>query len=166
MEKGMKLSEAIRLGSLLRRQTFGPFFSSTNCGTCAMGAALEAVGQLKQLNAPKTDATKINSRRVRKIWPWLKWRLDLHHCPWCSRLESFPNVYYLIVHLNDDDHLSREKIAELMTKIEIQVSNQLEPNPSDEARAKLLDLEAHLPQGRKKTHGHKAEETRSLSTVG
>jgi hypothetical protein len=147
----MKLSEAIRLGSFLRPQTFGPF--SDKCGTCAMGAALEAVGKL----AKTTDT---NSNRVKKIWPWLAWNLQLFQCPWCGVYKSFSSIFFLIVHLNDVDHLSRQKIAEMIERVENQATRQLEPNPSEEARAKLEDLESHLTPQRKRKEtkdGQKSE---------
>lgn len=147
----MKLSEAIHLGSMLRPQIYGPY--SSRHGTCAMGAALEAVGKLGR-------NTATNERRMDRIWPWVAWRLEMRYCPNCARIGRFKNIHDLIIHLNDEDHVSRGQIAELMHKVEKQALDQLVPNPSEEARAKLGDLESHLTTKKKRkeqNHGKKSE---------
>src|SRR6185436_16765159 len=97
----MKLSEAIRLGAMLRPQSFTNGFDGT--GTCAWGAAFEAVGY-----APK--GFKFDGA-------WMpKWGEHEFHklfdksraCPDCgARFTSD-----MIVHLNDDHRLTREPIAD------------------------------------------------------
>ena len=121
MEKGMKLSEAIQLGSMLRPQVFNSFGDPADPeGTCAMGAALEAVGRL-------VVATWANERRVRKIWPWLTWSFQpTRYCPYCHLPINAKTVFSLIIHLNDNDHLSRGQIAAVITEIEKQAQKQLE----------------------------------------
>lgn len=137
----MKLSEAIRLGAMLSPQTYGPF---SDChGTCAMGGALEAVGKLAK-------RTRTNFTRVRQIWAWLKWDFKLSHCPHCGRVERFRNVYNLIAHLNDDDHLTREQIAELVLRIEGRAAQQIDMLVPSYRKLRLGELEANLGKKRKK----------------
>lgn len=138
----MKLSEAIQLGSMLRPQTFGPFADS--CGTCAMGAALDAIGQ----KIFKTG--KVNEKRIRKIWPWLTWRLKVKRCPWCGIRDDFTDVFYFIVHLNDEDRLPRQEIADLIATMEVKVRAQIDMLVPDYQTLRLGQLEANLPLPRKK----------------
>lgn len=140
-DKKITLSEAMQLGAMLRPQTFGPF--SDNCGTCAMGAALEAVGQLFL-------TSQTNEKRIRKIWPWLNWRLTLTECPWCGVSRTFHDMYYLIVHLNDHDRLSRQTIASLLYEIEGQASKQIALLDPTCQQRELHQLEANLDAVRKR----------------
>lgn len=96
----MKLSEAIRLGSLLKPQGFGVHSGFLYASaTCAFGAAECALG-----------------RRViaYKVWPWL---LKERPCPECG--EEMPETTFVISnHLNDIHKWPRERIADWVATIE------------------------------------------------
>lgn len=97
----MRLSEAIRLGAMMRPQAFRTLFTIDEA--CALGAALLAVG------AAQEQAL----RSVRKRWPWA---LTVSaNCPSCGR--SCP-VFGVITHLNDDHRWTREKIGTWIAEIE------------------------------------------------
>ena len=83
-------SEAIRLGSMVRPQAR---FRFSGDGSCAFGAALEAVGGIAEMDP----------------WPWpeLLWRED--KCPACGKAESVVNI---VMHLNDLHRWVRERIAD------------------------------------------------------
>jgi hypothetical protein len=155
----VKLSEAIHLGSMLRPQIYGDY-AEKDGGTCAMGAALDAVGKLGKSRSSFEN-------RLNKIWPWLAWRLEISNCPYCGGIIRTKNIHHLIIHLNDKDKISRVRIAELIGRVEKQATDQLEPNPSQKARAKLADLESHLTTKRKRKeiphHGSKKSESASLA---
>lgn len=113
----MKLSEAIKKGSQKNKQAFGfltrRIIDESNelvITTCALGAAY--VGAFNQL--PYGVDGKNPYHRLRELFPELQTiysNLDETYVAvrGCS-LES------QIVHLNDTQHLSREKIAELLEK--------------------------------------------------
>lgn len=101
----MRLSEAIRLGAMLRPQAFGVIFDGS--GTCALGAAYEAIGKLHRME--ECDA--------REDWPWLK--NDKLVCPECGGSPGFgPSV--ISAHLNDNHLWTREQIADWVETIEQQ----------------------------------------------
>jgi hypothetical protein len=56
----MRLSEAIRLGAMMKPQAFGASFHDGR--TCALGAALDAIGRVREcyLNAPDYWAMLVN----------------------------------------------------------------------------------------------------------
>jgi hypothetical protein len=81
----LKLSEAIRLGAMLRPQDFGQYHSPL--GTCALGAAEDAGFDFAVLRIPNM------------------WRT----CPGCG--VQADTVRYLIVHMNDRHRWTREQIA-------------------------------------------------------
>ncbi len=61
----MKLSEAIRLGAMIRPQARGAFFKGG--GSCALGAALEAVGvEYYEYGGISPD----DYRQIHTRWPW------------------------------------------------------------------------------------------------
>jgi hypothetical protein len=97
----MKLSEAIRLGAMLKPQGFGLGSGNPRAeATCALGAAYEAA-------------------RVTGSWPSLLLVFpQLKHieelaCPVCRDKQDG-----LIAHLNDDHRWSREQIADWVEQIE------------------------------------------------
>ncbi len=128
-----RLSEAIRLGSVIRPQTFGAIYSWVGPGykakTCALGAALEACGCLKRSrriagkNEKDTrgnvlpEGTMITSYRR---WPDNLWRIlclpakDPCPCGFTGRLIE------VIPHLNDTHHWTRQEIADFVERVEIQ----------------------------------------------
>ena len=113
-DKIKKFSEAIRLGASFRGQTFGGLFTQDGDGTvsrtCAIGAALEALGEpLKEF---------INQE---SCWdsPWqpLAERFGLCEkfvCPTCKATEA--NLLRGIAHLNDTHTYTREAIADWLEK--------------------------------------------------
>ena len=97
---GLKLSEAIRLGAMMKPQGFGAYF--TGGGSCAIGAALDAIGR----------------RRLAEVhWPILMCRLDAAMIP-----VQMPEgcVGTVIAYMNDDYKWTREEIADWVEGIEAQ----------------------------------------------
>ena len=100
----MKLSEAIRLGSLLGPQLFGILHNDAG-GTCAWGAALVAVSHFRW-----------DRGFVMGIWPWVL--SDISPCP-ADNCDKQHRAYYMIVHLNNDHRWTREHIADWIATIEL-----------------------------------------------
>lgn len=61
----MKLSDAIRLGAMIRPQLQGRMFSDKH-GTCASGAALEACG------SQRFGVRDFTFDALHKLWPWVR----------------------------------------------------------------------------------------------
>lgn len=106
----MKLSEAILLGSTKRPHAQLAWFSSK--GTCALGAALDAVGLLLE----DSGAGRVNVYAAIRCWPWLGNLLTGAGCLECG----YANCTYmrLFVHLNDKHGWSRPRIAALVAAME------------------------------------------------
>lgn len=104
----MKLSDAIRLGAMLRPQAFGRAFRDQ--GSCAFGAALEATGM------------KYNGRRrridvfVAERWAWAD-DGQATRCPECRGVFA-SGAGEIVVHLNDTHLWTREQIAAWVEMIE------------------------------------------------
>ena len=99
----MKLSEAIRLGSMMKPQAFRAFY--INGGSCALGAACDAIG----INA-----------LIMSEWP-IAWRTfldDFRLCPECGH-ETKPGQLHTISHLNDSHRWTRERIADYVETVEL-----------------------------------------------
>jgi hypothetical protein len=95
----LTLSEAIRIGAMLKPQAFGWY--EQGGGTCAIGAAGDAVGGL-------TNVTKTR-------WPIL----DAHvMCPVEACSGNVHNVGAIVVHLNDNHQWTREQIADWVQTVE------------------------------------------------
>ena len=98
----MKLSEAIRLGSMTSLQAFGMMKNYGNGNTCALGAAREAIG---------LDA-----------WCAIEWPLQDVACPVCQEVRfvlssairdySCSGLFYAIAHVNDVHRWTRPQIAD------------------------------------------------------
>lgn len=107
----MKLSEAIRLGSMLRPQGFQSIAKEGR--TCAIGAAYEAVG---------IDCAALKSKSIPERFAIIGLHLpqvlatDLIPCPACARLHN--GVGYTIPHLNDHHRWTREQIADWVETLE------------------------------------------------
>jgi hypothetical protein len=102
---GVKLSEAILLGSVTGPQIIGSL-SDRDSGTCALGAALKACG----ISIVDLEDVPVAS----SVWPWLS-RAQV--CPVCR--EKVREVTYVITnHLNDRHLWSRERIAEWVASVE------------------------------------------------
>lgn len=98
----MRLSDAIRLGSMLGPQYFGDFYSGAGA-TCAFGAALEAI-----------DLVFVDSDDVVRQWPWI---VQIVPCP-CGLCRERLRVVDAVPHLNDDVYWSRERIADWVESLE------------------------------------------------
>ncbi len=119
---GMKLSEAIRLGAMLGPQCHGPYIQvnrttlatlmgypvieRVECATCAMGAALLAVGR-RDLLGLTPDYVNPQS-----VFPDLDRYVD------CAPIGRSGNIYNIIVFLNDRLFWTREQIADWVRTVE------------------------------------------------
>ena len=105
----MLLSEAISLGATMRPQAFGTFLDADG-RTCAMGAALDAIGLIKTKRYHYDDALD--------AWPWLESEAPVK-CPVCHQ---FDGVWMIIAdHMNNLHRCTREAIAEWVATIEPRV---------------------------------------------
>jgi len=114
----MRLSDALMLGSTLRSPGFGG--ELTEGGTCARGAAVEAVGKLVV-----KPAIGENLGIFWAEWPWT--RTASEPCPVVDCryntvmiFMTLGRVSWLITHLNDQHQWTREKIASWIRQIEPQ----------------------------------------------
>jgi len=138
----MKLSEAIRLGAMLRPQ--GRYCILGKAGTCALGAALEAAGHLdewKRLHVLGSD--KMNEFWFkREIWSDFRYSMSVH--PVNSHVQA--PVHDIIVELNDAHLWTRERIADWVATIEPQ--DEPPTQPTHEVTHEVLDQPAHSADGR------------------
>lgn len=124
MEQSIPLSQAIRLGAMIKRQAFGSIDEvveikvtllgqeivlATESATCALGAAFDAIGKLSVYQNLEDS----------QYFPILA---VIETCPvtTCSDVcrmsgESLDNI---ITHLNDDHYWTREQVAEWVEVIE------------------------------------------------
>lgn len=101
----MKLSDAIRLGSMIRPQAFGEYYA--HGGSCAAGAAFEAVG-IPEINDSAWSAQEETWNRT----------LGRHvGCP-VNQCCFGRSVVNMVVHLNDDHQWTREQIADWVEGLE------------------------------------------------
>lgn len=108
----MRLSEAIRLGAMLKPQGFGDYWTRGGRATCAIGAACEASGI--------SFADYLRSAPVATFEQRHDANGDRRECPACSVRRSQYSMTALVIHLNDDHHWTREQIADLVETIERQ----------------------------------------------
>lgn len=101
----IKLSDAIKLGSMLRPQGFGRTFTLSG-KSCAVGAALESVGVLYN--------PEVRTAAVYSYWPWID--IQSAMCPCDSNVHD--SVEGIIVRLNDVHLWSREEIASWVATVE------------------------------------------------
>ena len=102
----MKLSEAIRLGAMLAPQGRTRLLSADG-STCALGAALAAVGQLASVgNDPQGYDT------IKAVWPWLGHQQAMFPSGMTGR------VLGGIWQLNDTHGWTREQIADWVAQVE------------------------------------------------
>lgn len=106
----MKLSEAIRLGAMLRPQSFG-WQEAVSSGSCALMAANEAIG-----NAMSDFFGVVNA------FPMLN---EKRECPTCG--EHHELHWIIAMHLNDKYRWTREQIADLVATIEAQAASTVPP---------------------------------------
>lgn len=118
----MKLSESIRLGTMMTSQAFRTLF--TGDGACAWGAALLAVGA-----APERPVRLAALNR----WPWA-FGVSVN-CPSCGRSRL---VCEVIAHLNDDHLWTREKIGAWVAEIEPEETDLSERSRANSSPATTL----------------------------
>ena len=118
----MKLSEAIRLGAMMRPQ--GKYNYMMNGRSCAIGAALEAIGI--PVRDRGNDFSRDNEREALeelkrrpeiKEWSALNKKKNTH-CPSCEYVDQ-GNFSGVISHLNNSHDWTRERIAEWVATIEL-----------------------------------------------
>ncbi len=103
----MRLSEAIRLGSMLKPQGYGQLYAMGK--TCAFGAALDAVGHLSDRAFFGSEWSDLFPE-MGNAGRWL--------CPAChSRDVVLHGISCAVVHLNDVHHWTREGIADWLDQI-------------------------------------------------
>jgi len=135
----MKLSHAIRLGATLKPQGFGTLESAYQ--TCAIGAAIDALGGYRRATAADIWRLGMSSSDGRVSLPlrvgdpffeipeeWLGVLGKKLTCPQCSQVEGI--LEYLIPHMNDEHRWTREQIADWVEEIEPQ--EQGTPTPEEE----------------------------------
>lgn len=108
----MKLSAAIRIGSMTTKQIVGAFNNADN-GRCALGAALDAVNaEFKTQDQICRGDSNFNT--VFALFPvsLLSAKHPIH--------ESVYPVYHIVYGLNDHSGWSRERIADWVETIEAQ----------------------------------------------
>lgn len=132
----MRLSEAIRLGAMLRPQGFGRGFDGS--GTCAWGAAFEAAGYI-----PKNELFDST---------WMpRWGQHAFHaifdvrrqCPQCSRKYDTE----MVVHLNDEHRWTREQIADWIEILEREqeAKHVLSSTEANDSRTGASDIACDEP---------------------
>jgi hypothetical protein len=142
----MRLSEAIRLGAMLRPQCRGDLaktfrtgllglFGPKVTGSCALGAAFEAAECLVERRivqgSPAIRGSTTNGEHIANVVKipaeWYAIMYSSISCPECSTVEV---GFRLIPHLNDDHDWTRERIADFVQAFEL-------PVPKDGADAAL-----------------------------
>src|SRR5688572_14543061 len=107
----MRLSEAIRLGAMLKPQGFRALRDGGR--TCAYGAAYEAAGvPFEEWRKLPKDVAEARLAEVFPIIPTL-----FHPCPACG-LNFWIAAGIVITHLNDTHRWTREQIADWVETIE------------------------------------------------
>lgn len=110
----MKLSEAIRLGSMASDQVSGEFWQDGR--TCAQGAALLAIGRLDTIIGTK------NHHHMREAWPWISTMAVPCPVALCPAHRHVSSVQVLLPHLNNDlpwgHGWAREAIADWIATLE------------------------------------------------
>lgn len=98
----MTLAEAIRLGAMNRPQGYGTYYNVGKDSTCALGAALDAIGEL--------TSDGVGSQILHQRFPVLSQPFQ-RGCP-------FPDVFTAIYRLNDHHRWTRECIADWVEALE------------------------------------------------
>jgi hypothetical protein len=130
----MKFSEAIRLGSLLRPQSYGSIYDGKY--SCALGALMEGAGialkATKRGNCTRHIQKQLhvdffNTKCGRAARQNPAYRTEASKtCPACSEVISVngagekctPNITSVIIHLNNEHMWTRERIADWVQSIE------------------------------------------------
>lgn len=115
--RSMELSEAIKAGAKRRPQVFGGMvgrpLDATETGTCAVGAACEAVGAL--VIAP--GRVEMHHAAAYRALPMLRQRVETLPCG-CESVRNPGTMETAIAHLNDYHHWPRERIAAWVRRME------------------------------------------------
>lgn len=138
----MRLSDAIRLGSTLRPQAFGGLVTMVKTdgqapviGSCAMGAAAEALGII---TIDVNGHADVDTPAYERWWASFRAPLHLYSCPdpkctYTNRHSMCLNT--AVVHLNDAHCWTREAIADWVATVEPLESAPIEepqPQPDEE----------------------------------
>ena len=112
----MKLSEAIRLGSMMKPQCFG--LMHDDGATCAFGAALDAIGKLHECYSEEPQE-------------WHDTGAFIAECPQCHDTMRYVDQYKAntLAHLNDTHRWTREQIADWVSTIEAQTEQPATEQP-------------------------------------
>jgi hypothetical protein len=108
----VNLSEAIRLGAMLRPQAFG--VDSDGVGTCAFGAAREAIGHDMSLEFFLME----------RVFPIVSSFPSV--CPACGKQTAI-KASIVSEHLNDKHRWTREQIADWVESVELSLSESHAP---------------------------------------
>ena len=106
----MKLSDAVRLGSMMKPQAF---FGNDNAGTCALGAAAEAVGIPHHYSGKNYNDPDYG--KLRMEFPILSIERD---CPCGVCTFKGRLLMDIIWFLNDTHRWTRERIADYIETVE------------------------------------------------
>lgn len=117
----MQLSDAIRLGAMLKPQGFEALLDDGR--TCALGAAIEAVGGVIR------EGQTYPGRAIYRRWPLLK-TLILNPCPGYNRRRV--QVAAVISAMNDTEHWTRQQIADWVETLESPAPAPTLASPLDE----------------------------------
>jgi hypothetical protein len=121
----VRLSEAIRLGSMLKPQGFGG--TDTPDASCAVRAACDAIGGDAEMPYTTVAARFGVAAKLPAA------------CPECDRkdfFEGFGTGLWVVYHLNDRHRWTRERIADWVETIEAQHEPQSASTPVGVERAK------------------------------
>jgi len=114
----MELSEAIRKGSKLRPQSFGAHYGKTpdgSLGTCVLGAAHEGAGCIT-ITTTADGMVQIEAHPEVPAFPLLDEYTDGPLPCGCDDVGT--QIGAILVHLNDEHHWPRERIASWARHIE------------------------------------------------
>lgn len=130
----MKLSEAIRLGAMLKPQAFGQYGS---VASCALRAATDALGiPPNKADSPDYDALKARYRYLDVLQPC--------PVPTCWLSGETDRALAVIYHLNDHHQWTREQIADWIATIEPQ---DAEPQTGEQSQSVAKQSERLLGTG-------------------
>ncbi len=104
----MRLSEAIRLGAMMKPQGFGHYFY--NGKSCGIGAAVDAIGRNSICGQDY-----LNRNEIEKEFPIINMAASCHECGVLFNGSPFAypaTIGGTIAHLNDDHRWTRERIAD------------------------------------------------------
>ena len=125
----MRLSEAIRLGAMLRPQEYKAVFAQRDGEwySCAIGAIAEAVGQ---------KPNNINEGLFRAVqsFPILNSIVGTYPCDCGQVFLAGGRIWHIISHLNNSHRWTRERIAAWVATIEPQeLESPVEANQTQQA---------------------------------